>query len=110
MAPLTLTILGAGPAAPNPDGACSGYLLQDNGAAVVLDCGSGIAGRIAQHVPPSELRGVAISHMHPDHYFDLVPLYYVLKFGEPRPGHLEPRLPVYVPPGGRELLRRLGQL
>jgi ribonuclease BN (tRNA processing enzyme) len=74
-----------------------------------MDCGSGIAGRIAQHVPPNRLRGVAISHLHPDHYFDLVPLYYILKFGEPRPPELGPRLAVYVPPGGREFLSRLGE-
>jgi len=110
MAPLTLTILGAGPAAPNPGGASSGYLLRADGAAVLVDCGSGVAGRIAQHVAPQELRGVAISHLHPDHYFDLVPLYYILKFGDPRPPHVEPRLPVYVPPGGRAFLASLGHL
>jgi ribonuclease BN (tRNA processing enzyme) len=109
MADLTLTILGAGPAAPNVGGACSGYLLRENGAGVLVDCGSGIAGRLAEYVPPRELRGVAISHMHPDHYFDLVPLYYMLKFGDPRPAELGPRLPVYVPSGGREFLRVLGQ-
>lgn len=109
MAPLTLTILGAGPAAPNPGGACSGYLLRQGESAVLMDCGSGIAGRVAQHVPANRLRGVAISHLHPDHYFDLVPLYYMLKFGEPRPADVEPRLAVYLPPGGREFLSRLGQ-
>ena len=108
MAPLTLTILGAGPAAPNTGGACSGYLVRENGSAVLIDCGSGVAGRIGQHVPPRELRGVAISHLHPDHYFDLVPLYYILKFGEPRPDHLEQRLPVFVPPGGRAFLQSPG--
>jgi ribonuclease BN (tRNA processing enzyme) len=110
MAPLTLTILGAGPAAPNPGGACSGYLLRQAESAVLMDCGSGIAGRIALHMPVNRLQGVAISHLHPDHYFDLVPLYYMLKFGEPRPPDVPPRLPVYVPPGGREFLNRLGEL
>src|SRR4051812_5739676 len=102
MAALTLTILGAGPAAPNPSGACSGYLLRQGDAAVVMDCGSGVAGRIAEYVPPNRLQGVVISHLHPDHYFDLVPLYYQVRFGGPRPAELGPRLPVYVPPGGRE--------
>jgi ribonuclease BN (tRNA processing enzyme) len=106
MAPLTLTILGAGPAAPNPGGANSGYLLRQANTAVVMDCGPGTAGRIALHVPVNRLDGVAISHFHPDHYFDLVALYYLLKFGEPRPG----RLPVWVPPGGRAFLDRLGRL
>jgi ribonuclease BN (tRNA processing enzyme) len=106
MAALTLTILGAGPAAPNPGGANSGYLVREDGSAVVMDCGPGTAGQIALHVAPQRLDGVAISHFHPDHYFDLVALYYVLKFGDSRPG----RLPVWVPPGGRAFLDRLGNL
>jgi ribonuclease BN (tRNA processing enzyme) len=110
MAALTLTILGAGPAAPNPGGACSGYLLRQGDSAVLVDCGSGVAGRIAPHVAPELLSGVVISHLHPDHYFDLVPLYYLLRFGNPRPTEFGSRLSVYVPPGGRAFFSRLGEL
>jgi ribonuclease BN (tRNA processing enzyme) len=109
--PLTLTILGAGPAGPNPGGANSGYLVrQSDTTAVVVDCGAGVAGRIVQHVPANRLGGVAISHLHPDHYFDLVALYYQLKFGDARPPDLSPRVPLWVPPGGREFFDRLGRL
>ena len=101
-----LTILGASPAAPNPGGANSGYLVRFNNTAVVMDCGPGTAGRIAQHVAANRLDAVAISHLHPDHYFDLVALYYTLRFGEPRPS----RLPLWVPPGARDFLDRLGRL
>ena len=113
MPSLTLTILGAGPAAPNVGGACSGYLVREGDTALLLDCGSGVAGRISQHVQPQRLHATTISHLHPDHYFDLVPLYYILKFGEPRPtepAELAGRLPVYLPPGGRAFMRRLGEL
>ncbi|MCA1645148.1 MAG: MBL fold metallo-hydrolase [Chloroflexi bacterium] len=110
MAPLTLTILGASPAAPNPGGACSGYLLRQGEAAVLMDCGPGTAGRISAHVQPNRLDGVAISHLHPDHYFDLVQLYYILKFGEPRPAQLSPHVPLFLPPGGRDFMRRLATL
>src|SRR5437879_2964067 len=110
MAPLTLTILGASPAAPNPGGACSGYLLREGETAVLMDCGAGTAGRIAQHVAPNRLQGVAISHLHPDHYFDLVQLYYILKFGEPRPVELPRRLPLFLPPGGKDFMRKFGKL
>jgi ribonuclease BN (tRNA processing enzyme) len=104
--PFSLTILGSGPAAPNPGGANSGYLVRHGDTAVVMDCGPGTAGQVALHLAPRELSGVAISHFHPDHYFDLVALYYVLKFGPAHPG----RLPVWVPPGGRAFLDRFGQL
>ena len=106
MAPLTLTILGAGPAAPNPGGANSGYLVRQAETAVVLDCGPGTAGQIALHLPPERLSGVAISHFHPDHYFDLVALYYLLKFGPAR----DSRLPVWLPPGGRAFLDEFGRV
>src|SRR5579859_3319523 len=110
MPQLTLTILGASPAAPNPGGACSGYLLRQGDAAVLMDCGPGTAGRVPLHIAVNRLGGVAISHLHPDHYFDLVQLYYMLRFGEPRPSDLTPRLPVFLPPGGRDFMRRLGKL
>jgi ribonuclease BN (tRNA processing enzyme) len=106
MAPLTLTILGAGPAAPNPGGANSGYLVRQRGSAVVMDCGPGTAGQIGLYTPPEQLDGVAISHFHPDHYFDLVALYYLLKYGQRRGS----RLPVWIPPGGREFLDRFGRV
>jgi ribonuclease BN (tRNA processing enzyme) len=110
MAPFTLTILGSGTAAPNPGGANSGYLLREGSTAVVMDCGPGTAGRIALHVPVNQLSGIAISHLHPDHYFDLVALNYLLKFGEPRPPSLPPRVPLWLPPGGHDFLRRFGLL
>jgi ribonuclease BN (tRNA processing enzyme) len=106
MAPLTLTILGAGPAAPNPGGANSGYLVRNAETAVLLDCGPGTAGQIALHLPPEQLTAAAISHFHPDHYFDLVALYYLLKYGPGRPE----RLPVWLPPGGRDFLNQFGRL
>ena len=101
-----MTILGSGPAAPNPGGGNSGYLLRHGGTAVVMDCGPGTAGQIALHLPPADLTGVAISHLHPDHYFDLVALYYILKYNTQR----SQRLPVWVPPGARDFLDRFGQL
>lgn len=109
MAPLTLTILGASPAAPNTGGACSSYLVRSGDTACLLDCGPGSAGRIAQHVPVNTLNGVIISHFHPDHYFDLVQLYYLLKFGPPRPAGLPSQVSLCVPPGGRAFLDQLGR-
>jgi ribonuclease BN (tRNA processing enzyme) len=71
-----------------------------------MDCGPGSAGQIALHVPPETLGGAAISHFHPDHYFDLVALYYLLRFGPPR----ATRLPVWLPPGGCEFLNQFGEV
>jgi ribonuclease BN (tRNA processing enzyme) len=52
---------------------------------------------------PDRLSALLISHMHPDHFFDLVPLKYLLQFSAGR----ERPLPLYVPPGGTGVLCRL---
>jgi ribonuclease BN (tRNA processing enzyme) len=80
--------------------------VRQGSAAVLVDCGPGVAGRVQQHLEPSSLAAVIISHLHADHYFDLVPLYYGLRYGE-RGVH---RVPVLLPPGGRAHLQRLGRL
>jgi ribonuclease BN (tRNA processing enzyme) len=48
--------------------------------------------------------------MHADHYFDLVPLYYGLKYGPPRSPELGARLPLWIPPTRRGHIDRLGDL
>jgi ribonuclease BN (tRNA processing enzyme) len=73
---------------------------------VLVDCGPGTAGRIALHVPPQQLDAVVISHLHPDHFFDLVQLYYLLRFGPPRAA----RLPLLVPPAATTFLADFGEL
>jgi ribonuclease BN (tRNA processing enzyme) len=80
--------------------------VRQGDTAVLMDCGPGTAGQIALHVPPDQLTGAAVSHFHPDHYFDLIALYYLLKFGPRRTA----RLPVWLPPGGRAFLDRFGQV
>lgn len=105
----TLTVLGASPAFTNPGGACSGYLLRQGNEAVQVDLGPGVLGRLRQHVAPHQLSAIVISHLHADHYFDLVPLYYGLRYGS-QPQTANRRLPLLLPPGGTALLRRLSQV
>ena len=54
--------------------------------AIVLDLGQGSFTNLAGAVEPSTLRSVVISHLHPDHYIDLVPLrhYLLWDFDPPR--------------------------
>jgi ribonuclease BN (tRNA processing enzyme) len=61
-----------------------------------LDFGSGAFARMREALEPSELDAIVISHMHADHFFDLVPLRYALRYEMQR----EQPLPVYLPPGG----------
>jgi len=82
---MRLTVLGAGPAYTNRRGAAaSSYLLQeesgDETASLVLDLGQGAFSNLAATVEPSSLAGLLVSHLHPDHFIDLVALRHYLKW------------------------------
>ncbi|MCC7105214.1 MAG: MBL fold metallo-hydrolase [Chloroflexi bacterium] len=102
---LELTILGSGPAWANPNGANSGYLLRYGSDRLLMECGSGIIGRLRGTTPIGDLGGVIVSHMHADHFIDLIQLRYGVKYG----GWRTRPLPVYLPPGGVGFLAGLGE-
>lgn len=78
---MELTVLGAGPAYTNRAGASgAAYLLRSDGASLLVDLGQGSFPRLAAEVEPSCLDGVLISHLHPDHFVDLVPLRHYLRY------------------------------
>jgi ribonuclease BN (tRNA processing enzyme) len=92
---------------PRPGSACSSYLLQTGGAMVVLDLGPGATAKLQLAVDYTAIDAIVISHVHPDHYFDLVPLRYGLKYGAtPR----KRRVPLWLPPGGRKVLAAMSEL
>ena len=97
-----LIVLGAGPAYSDlPGSVGSAYLVRSGPDAIVMDLGQGAFPRLAQSVEPSGVRGVLISHLHPDHFIDLIPLRHYLCRAEFQPGR---RLRVIAPAG---LERRL---
>ena len=98
-----LTALGTGTAAPEPDTAASGLLVQSGATAILFDCGSGVAPRLQQALGAEQLSAVVIGHQHADHWLDLAPMRYRFAWGE----RATPRLPVYLPPGGSERLTPL---
>ncbi|MPZ99183.1 MAG: MBL fold metallo-hydrolase [Dehalococcoidia bacterium] len=102
---MRLTVLGSSASHPAPGDACSGYLVTEGDTRVLLDCGSGVLSNLQHHVPPAKLDAIVISHLHPDHYIDLVALRYGLRYGD---GGHEP-VRVYLPPGGRAHLERLSE-
>lgn len=76
-----LTVIGAGPAysdRPGSAGAC--YLVEAGGQSLVLDLGHGAFSGLVRRVEPVDLQGVLISHLHPDHFIDLVPLRHYLRY------------------------------
>lgn len=104
---MQLTVLGKSPAWSDAGGACSGYLVENEGHAIVVDCGNGVFGKLRERLDYRAVEAVVISHLHGDHLLDLVPFAYALSLG---PGASErgakPRL--IAPTGARAFFDRLG--
>lgn len=93
---MRLTVLGASPWVQNPGGACSGYLVETPTTRLLLDCGSGVVGKLRQHCELSDIDAILISHLHADHCFDLVAYYHGLRYTLGNSNRR--RLALYLPP------------
>src|SRR5687767_4137045 len=113
---MRLTVLGKSPSWQAADVACSGYLLEEGDTAVLLDCGNGVFSKLRKFRDYTRVDAVVLSHLHADHFLDLVPYSYALTYA-PRqqpvpvdrwPGTDQPARPeLHVPPGGRDAFRRV---
>jgi len=99
-----LTVLGKSPSWQDADGACSGYLVEEAGVRLLLDCGSGVFAKLRATADYHDVDVVVISHLHADHFLDLVPYAYALTYG-PRRRAEAPVL--HAPPGALECWRRV---
>jgi ribonuclease BN (tRNA processing enzyme) len=69
-----LTIIGCSGSVPGPDSAASSYLVEHDGFRLLLDLGSGAFGPLQRHLDPADVDAVVLSHLHPDHFFDVAPM------------------------------------
>jgi ribonuclease BN (tRNA processing enzyme) len=97
-----LTVIGNNGAVPRPGGACNGYLVEEDDSRILLDCGTGVFSQLERFVDPFAVDAIFISHMHADHFFDLVPYRYalLLTFAQKR---AQP-LPLWLPNGCGQVL------
>jgi len=103
---LQITVLGKSPSWQDAGGACSGYLVEDDGTRVLLDCGNGVFAKLRSRCDYAEVDAVVISHLHADHFLDLVPFAYALLYAPGRnAGDAHPAL--HAPSGAREVFRRV---
>ncbi|MQA74203.1 MAG: MBL fold metallo-hydrolase [Solirubrobacterales bacterium] len=113
---MRITVLGKSPAWPDAGGACSGYLVSDGETTVLLDCGSGVFARLREQIDYVDVDAVVISHLHADHFIDVLAYAYALLLA-PRqqpvpvaghPGTAEPARPrLIAPPGAAAAFRTL---
>src|SRR5919199_5947396 len=111
-----ITVLGKSPAWQDADGACSGYLVEEDGACLLLDCGNSVFSKLRRYRDYTDVDAVVISHLHADHFLDLVPFTYALIYA-PRqqpvpvdrwPGTATPARPrLIAPQGATEVFRRV---
>jgi ribonuclease BN (tRNA processing enzyme) len=102
---MRITVLGKSPSWQDAGGACSGYLVQEGATNLLLDCGNGVFGKLRRQLDYVSVDAVVLSHLHADHFLDLVPFSYALTYG-PRSGDgVRPLL--HAPPGAGEIFRRV---
>jgi ribonuclease BN (tRNA processing enzyme) len=113
---LQITVLGKSPSWQDVDGACSGYLIEEDGTRLLLDCGNGVFSKLRRYCDYVEIDAVVVTHLHADHFLDLVPFAYALTYA-PRqqpvpvdrwPGTDCPACPkLYAPTGATQTFRRV---
>ena len=113
---MRITVLGKSPSWQDAGGACSGYLIEDDGIVLLLDCGNGVFSKLRQHVDYVDVDAVVVSHLHADHFLDLVPYASALTYA-PRqqpvpvdrwPGTDSPARPgLHAPAGARKAFRQV---
>jgi ribonuclease BN (tRNA processing enzyme) len=89
-----LTIVGCAGTFPGPHSACSSYLVEHDGFRLLVDAGNGSTGALQNSVGLLDLDAIAISHLHGDHYLDLVTYTYARRY---HPSGSPGSLPVYGP-------------
>ena len=101
---MRLQVVGCSPAWPNPGGAQSGYLVEEDGRRLLLDCGPGVLPRLREREQWPRVDAIVISHFHLDHWGDLIPWAFGGLYGAARD---VPPPELWLPPGGRETLHGL---
>jgi len=101
-----ITVLGKSPAWQDAGGACSGYLVEAGGVRLLLDCGNGVFAKLRTACDFAALDAVVVSHLHADHFIDLVPYAYALAYS-PQARGADRRPLLHAPPGARETFRRI---
>jgi ribonuclease BN (tRNA processing enzyme) len=98
---MRLTVLGCAGSFPAADAACSAYLVEAAGFALMLDFGTGSLSALQRYADLRRVDAILLSHLHCDHMLDACSYVVVRRYAPDGP---YPTLPVYGPAGVRERL------
>ena len=105
-----ITVLGKSPRWQDVDGACSGYLVEEDGFGCCSTAATACSPSCARFVDYLDVDAVVICHLHADHFLDLVPCAYALTYAPrrrgPRPSCTRRRARSVLPPGRRRVGQR----
>lgn len=105
---MRLTTLGTGTVSLNSRRACAGHLVEAGAARVLMDCGGGVARRLAElGADWWGITHVALTHFHADHIADLPTLIFAWRHGR-LPARAAP-LEIIGPAGTAGLVERLAE-
>lgn len=101
---MRIRVVGSSSSVPRPGRACSCNMIRTREANILIDIGSGALAKLREVIDYPDIDALVITHMHADHFLDLIPLRYGLKYG---PLLRDARMPLWLPPGGELQLRAL---
>lgn len=93
-----ITIIPLGTVSPYPKGNknCPGFLIKYKDNNIMLDCGNGCTRLLNMEEDLNNLK-IFISHLHPDHYGDLVSLLQTINVYK-KYGYVKGNIDIYIPP------------
>ncbi|HEX9943731.1 MAG TPA: MBL fold metallo-hydrolase [Thermoanaerobaculia bacterium] len=100
---MRLRVLGSSGGYPVPGNTSSGFLLENGAARLWIDAGNGTFAELQRVADFTRIDALLLSHLHADHCADVYPLHVAIRYGVG--GGL--RIPLYAPPGSREVLAAL---
>jgi ribonuclease BN (tRNA processing enzyme) len=91
---LKWTVIGYWGGYPGAKEASTGYLLEQDGFRLLVDCGSGVLAQLQAFISVRDIDAVILSHYHHDHVADIGPLQFARLVESMTNGKL-PELPIY---------------
>ena len=73
---MKITAIGINGPLPDKGGASSCYLVENKNTKIVLDMGSGAISSLRKYINLNEIDAIILSHLHYDHFCDVLPLAY----------------------------------